>query len=155
MIQHVIDRMANNLFLLRGWSVTLITALLALMAANNSSLRFIAIAVIPILIFWLMDGYFLAQERQYRALYDKVSKQDPEKIDFSMNASPFRKGRNTWFRSFFSVTLISFYGLLSVLLVLIIYFTNQGKINHHLGNIWHEKSSSVSTSNAMHGVQGK
>ena len=35
-IQAIISRMASNLFFLRGWTITLIGALLALFSKNNS-----------------------------------------------------------------------------------------------------------------------
>ncbi len=71
MIQAVVNRMASNSFLLKGWSVTLVSALLAL-AAANSDRRFVFVAVLPLLMFWLLDAYFLRQERLFRKLYDKV-----------------------------------------------------------------------------------
>ena len=59
MIQAVVNRMANNSFLLKGWSVTLVSALLAL-AAANSDRRFVFVAVLPLLMFWLLDAYSAA-----------------------------------------------------------------------------------------------
>ena len=70
-IQAIISRMANNSFLLRGWVVTLVVALFALEKSSSNG-RFLFIANYPILIFWLLDGYFLSQERLFRALYDTV-----------------------------------------------------------------------------------
>lgn len=115
-IQGVINRMAGNSFLLKGWSVTLAAALFAL-SAKDANPKLIAIAYYPILVFWVLDGYFLSQERLFRSLYNKVRNTRETEIDFSMDTSEFNKGRNTWAASALSITLLIFYG--TVLLVML------------------------------------
>src|SRR6266853_1626382 len=85
-IQSAVGRMASNLFLLKGWTITLIAALFAL-AAKDSDKTYFFIAYLPALMFWALDGYFLSQERRFRALYDHVRKLDESEIDFSMDTS--------------------------------------------------------------------
>ena len=133
MIQGVITRMAGNLFLLKGWVVTLVAALLALLASKDSNPKFIFIALIPILIFWLMDGYFLSQERMYRDLYNDVARKKLNQIDFSMDARKYNEYRNTWFRCLFSKTLTIFYGLLLLLFLAIIYINFNIKLTITIG----------------------
>src|SRR5690242_13198261 len=70
-IQSIVNRMASNSFLLKGWSVTLVAALFAL-AAKDSDKKYIVVAYFPVLVFWILDAYFLSQERQFRKLYDAV-----------------------------------------------------------------------------------
>ena len=72
-IQAAVNRMASNLFLLKGWTVTLIAALFAL-AAKDAKPVYFAIAYFPPFMFWVLDGYFLSQERRFRSLYDHVRK---------------------------------------------------------------------------------
>lgn len=112
-IQQAINRMASNLFLLKGWTVTLIAAMFALAAKESRDLYFL-LAYFPALMFWLLDGYFLAQERRFRSLYDHVRKLDEHSIDFSMDTQPFKKSpsRNKWTRALFSPTLLIYYGVL-------------------------------------------
>lgn len=74
-LQAAINRMAGNLFLLKGWTVTLIAALFAL-AAKDANPLYAAIAYFPLFVFWTLDGYFLSQERCFRALYDHVRRLD-------------------------------------------------------------------------------
>lgn len=50
-IQGVIARLANNSFLLKGWSVTLVAAILAL-TVRNPSVYTVLLALFPALIFW-------------------------------------------------------------------------------------------------------
>lgn len=47
LIQEVIKRMANNSFLLKGWTVTLVTGILAL-ASKDTDKQYFWIAYIPI-----------------------------------------------------------------------------------------------------------
>ena len=109
MIQAVINRMAGNSFLLKGWSVTLVSALFAL-AAAKAEIIFAALAYFPVFSFWMLDAYFLWQERLFRALYDQVRGLDDTAIDFSMNTQPVSSKAGEWISAAFSLTLIIFYG---------------------------------------------
>lgn len=111
MIQGIINRMASNSFLLKGWSVTLISALFAL-AAKDSNQFFSFLAYFPCVVFWSLDGYFLWQERMYRKLYQDVAKKDLESIDFDMNAVKFKNEVDSWFCICFSSTLRLFHGVI-------------------------------------------
>lgn len=112
-IQQAINRMASNLFLLKGWTVTLIAAMFALAAKESKDFYFL-LAYFPTLMFWLLDGYFLSQERRFRSLYDHVRKLDEGAIDFSMDTQPFKETppRNKWSHALFSPTLLIYYGIL-------------------------------------------
>ena len=60
-----------------------------------------------------LDGYFLWQQRLFRALYDHVRQLEESDIDFSMDIQPFRTNRaRTWLGATFSRTLVGFYGFL-------------------------------------------
>lgn len=109
-IQNIISRMAGNLFFLRGWTITLIGALLALFSKNNSPDYVFYFLIVVVLVFWTLDGYFLSQERSYRDLYNHVRKLKEEEIDFSMDISEYQKyKKNTLIYSMFSLTLLIFY----------------------------------------------
>jgi hypothetical protein len=69
LLQGAISRMAANSFLLKGWSVTLATALLGL-SAKDARPGFALLALMPILTFWGLDAYYLALEKKFRDLYD-------------------------------------------------------------------------------------
>src|SRR6266849_541276 len=107
-IQSVINRMSGNCFLLKGWSVTLVAALFAL-AAKDANKNYVIVAYFPVVIFWVIDAYFLSQERLFRGLYDDIRKKKEDEIDFSMNAEQYYCRRNSWASSFFSKTLLLFY----------------------------------------------
>lgn len=110
MLQAVVTRMAGNSFLLKGWSVTLVSALFAL-AAANANVYFVYLAYFPVVVFWILDGYFLRQERLFRALYDRVRLlADTEPVDFSMDTEPVAAKVSSWPATCLSVTLRLFYG---------------------------------------------
>lgn len=110
-LQNIITRMNTNSFMIKGWSVTLVSALFAL-AADKANLKFAIIAYVPVVVFWALDGFFLAQERRYRMLYKEVAARPVEDIDFSLDASAFEKDTGTWCSSVFSKTLFPFHGSL-------------------------------------------
>jgi hypothetical protein len=123
-IQNIITRMANNSFLLKGWTVTLVAALFAL-AAQNANLDFVYLAFFPIVAFWVLDAYYLRQERLFRSLYNNIRNKDDSIIQsepFTMNTKPFEKTEKCWLRVMFSRTLSIFYlaTLLTVISVIFI-----------------------------------
>ena len=110
MIQQVITRMANNSFLIKGWSLTLLAALLAL-ALRDKIYQMLWISIIPVTMFWILDSYFLRQEMLFRKLYDKYRIQDQEtRTDFSMDTSELNSVISSWLCTIFSTTLLIFHG---------------------------------------------
>ena len=81
--------MASNSFYLKGWSITVITAIVTL-SFKESDWRIYSCALVLNIVFWFLDAYYLRQEKLFRELYNKVSKvSDDSLIDFSMNTSEF------------------------------------------------------------------
>jgi hypothetical protein len=121
-VQDVITRMNSNSFLIKGWNVTVVSALFAL-ASKESGFKFAIIAIGATLIFWIMDAYYLSQEKMYRKLYDKVRiLPDNGDFDFNMDASPYNAGDCTWWEAFKSKTLGWFYCLFLIIIGIVIYF---------------------------------
>jgi len=118
-IQEVISRMSRHSFVLKGWGVTLVAALFAL-AAKDVDVRLITVSFIPVLIFWLLDSYYLQRERLFRALYDEVRVKNDSHIDFSMDVDKFKEGRNVWLRCFVSGPLLGFYLPLLALMLIVV-----------------------------------
>jgi hypothetical protein len=121
MIQGIVNRLSQNSFLLKGWSVILISALFAL-SAQNKNQAFVFLAYLPLFVFWFLDAYFLCQERLFRALYDKVRLMKESDIDFCMDTSAFNIKNCTYRRVFFSKTLVAFHGTLlaAILIVMLV-----------------------------------
>ena len=111
MIQGVIARLANEAALIRGWALTVSSAIF-LFAAQSLNPLVAGVGLLPVFAFWGLNAYYLQAERQYRCLYDRVRKGDSSVPLFSMNA----RGEvvDTWLRTVWSVTLSPFYGVIVV-----------------------------------------
>ena len=125
MLQAVISRLASNSFALKGWAVTLVAGIFAL-SGNDAGKRYFLLAYMPIIVFWILDAYYLQQEKLYRALYDKVRQQDENKIDFCMDPSlpELKKEKSGFWECVISMTELGFYFPLAVTTAGIIYITH-------------------------------
>lgn len=98
LIQSVISRMAHNSFLIKGWAMTLMSALIAfgkdLILAENAGVYYLVLMIGILIPFWWLDAYFLKQERAFRCLYkDAIS--DPKAESRTMfNLNPGEHMRN-------------------------------------------------------------
>lgn len=117
LIQGAIARMSGNSFLLKGWTVTLVAALFAF-AAKDADRAFIVIAWVPLVVFGLLDTYYLWQEKLFREHYATVAALPAGQVNFSMNIEPHKQTRK-WRQSFVSPSIYGFYGPLALLLLVI------------------------------------
>ena len=111
MIQGVINRLGHDSFLIKGWSMAILAAGIVLIVRSGTLSEWIILTFLfPVAGFWILDGYFLWQERLFRKVYDDVRKQ--ETTDFAMNVRKHEnKPKCNWVASMFSVTLKLFYGI--------------------------------------------
>ena len=120
-IQNVITRMNSNSFMIKGWCVTLVAALFAL-GAKDSNVNLAIIVYIVIPSFWVLDGFFIIREKNFRELYNQVRLKDEKDIDFSMTPKPLNIG--DWIADGIATyTLVPFYGvmLIATFVVLIMF----------------------------------
>jgi hypothetical protein len=122
MIQNVISRMASNSFLLKGWTVTLVVGLLAFANIKEMDSKYAILALIPIIFFWILDGFFIQQERLFRKLYEYAAALENEKVDFSMDTKPFKKEVGSWLKAIFSKTHLLFYLPILLVTIIIVFF---------------------------------
>lgn len=124
-IQNVITRMNTNSFQIKGWSVVISSALLAIYSSTENK-NFFLVAAIPTLIFWFLDAYYLNQERKFRGLYNDVAgvTDKPKKIRaFEMRPDLYIGGKYSYWSSFFSITILKMYLSMIVILVgIFLYF---------------------------------
>ncbi len=111
MTQALINRLGSNSFQLKGWSMTVIVATMVLIARYDMQHPGIVLAVLlPVLGFWMLDGYFLWQERLFRQVYNEVRVQSD--TDFKMDVMKHvNKPQCSWRAAVFSVTLVIFYAV--------------------------------------------
>ena len=68
-IQAVITRHNSNSFMIKGWAITICTAIYTLAGTWKEPIL-AAISFFPIIIFWLLDSFYLANERCFVSLYN-------------------------------------------------------------------------------------
>lgn len=107
-IQSNISRMNQNSFQIKGWAITIVSALLAIYAGSikekgNGNVVFIFVAIAPTILFWLLDSYYLQQERKFCGVYNDVSnlsdKSSPQ-IDIREFEMPLNKYEGSKYRFF-------------------------------------------------------
>lgn len=113
-IQSNIARMNQCSFQMKGWMITIVSALLALFAASKGvqqagNVIYLFIAIAPTIIFWLLDSYYLQQERKFRGIYNNVANLTAEKdkivvSEFEMPLNKFNSGEYAFTSALFSKT---------------------------------------------------
>ena len=79
-IQSTINRLANNSFLIKAWSITLIGGISILTFSILNTLIF-SVLIGIVIIFWILDSYYLKTEKLFRELYrDNVDKYNSPKL---------------------------------------------------------------------------
>jgi hypothetical protein len=121
-IQSTITRMNQNSFQIKGWMITLVSALLALYASSERVV-YILIAIVPAVVFWFLDAYYLQQERRFRGVYNDVAGLSPDDSrinvrEFEMPIQKYQCGKYCYFNVLFSKTIFPLYGIVIVGLVI-------------------------------------
>ena len=73
-LQGIITRMATNSANCKTWCVSLVSAILVVIADKNKP-NYAWITLIPIVLFFLLDSYYLGQERNFREIYNNFVKE--------------------------------------------------------------------------------
>lgn len=118
-IQAVITRMNANSFQIKGWTVTIVSALLAIFASTKNH-NFILAGIFPNIVFWFLDSYYLQQERKFRGLYNDVAEVSdcPKQIKvFEMRLDLYADGEYSFWSSLTSITVLKMYLSITILLV--------------------------------------
>jgi hypothetical protein len=108
LIASTIARLAHHSFLLKGWSTTLTAALVAL-ALREDSTRLLAVPLVPAVVFWLLDGFYLAQERRFRRLHKTVVADLTKASDLQMDCPEPKCFREQWCGGVLSFTVALFH----------------------------------------------
>lgn len=118
MVQKIISRLANNSFLIKGWCITTTLAGIGFFLSNYNPIT-------PFLIFfsvtisWILDSYYLRQERLYRKLYEAVAsiKSTGKTYTYNMRITDFEDEVDD-----IPLTMISFPNVLLYTALLIVIF---------------------------------
>jgi len=113
-IQGVIERTVKNSFLLKGWCLTVLFALMTLSTSEPEVSKRLFYAVV--VSFYFLDTYFLYQEERFIDLYNYVRKKSG--TDFSLKVKKISK--KALLSSAFSFKNAFFYFIIA----LIVYFVH-------------------------------
>lgn len=123
-IQNVITRMNTNSFQIKGWSIVIVSALMAIYASTQNNYFFLT-AIFPTLIFWFLDAYYLNQEQKFRGLYNDVAgvSDKPKEIKlFAMRPDLYVGGQYSYWNTFFSPTIRMYSAMIISLVGIFMYF---------------------------------
>ena len=125
LIQNCITRMAQNSFLIKGWTLTVIAIVLALSEKLVDSIYLCLVLLIPLVAFWYLDAFFLRTERMYRKMYEWVldarHKEDYSQL-YDLNAKRFEGQVDSRCKIMWSVTLRVFYGIPFIIIIAIVVY---------------------------------
>lgn len=112
MIQGIITRMGQNSFQIKGWAIGIMIAIFSF-AGEQSNTRCILFTIVPLIIMWFLDSYYLQLERKFRLLYDDVRISE-ESRDYDMNFNDIKikvsdSYKISYFKILISATEIVFY----------------------------------------------
>jgi hypothetical protein len=123
-IYNTINRMSTNSFIIKGWLITLISAIFVL-SDNTTNQDFLYISILTIPVFWYLNAFFLKNERKYRKLYDDVRILNEDSIDFSMDTKEIKGMKYTLFSSLFSKSIWPLYLNILAINIILIYIYHQ------------------------------
>lgn len=125
LIQGCINRMAKNSFMVKGWALTIFAGVFAVSKTEiiNNLLLLICSVLVPYLAFWSLDTFFLYTERRYRKMYAWVlqeRKKGNTEFQYDLDPERFNKEGGSMVQSFFSKTLLLFYGVPTLVIILLV-----------------------------------
>jgi len=123
-LQSVISRMASNSAACKIWCITLVSAILVIIADKGKP-EYVWITVIPIVLFLFLDSYYLGLERFFRKVYNEfINKLHSntatlnDVFTVSVDAG-FKETIAFIFKALWSISVWPFYGLLGLMLIII------------------------------------
>lgn len=118
MYQGIIGRMANNSASCKTWAITIIAAMLVLIADDKIGSSSMWICYVPVILFLFLDSYYLALEKIFRDKQDSFlskvnSDEDYYSEIFSVGNMPTKKQQFCKIKeSVKSLSIFPFYGLI-------------------------------------------
>lgn len=131
MIQGIINRMAGNSGIMKGFAATTVAAMYGMCVAGGIKWYYLSTAFIPLIAFIVLDIYYLRSERRYRNLYNLVAEKEipPVLLYLNLRHPYFDKfkskiNKNTGiFKTLFSISIIGFYAWLIAVGIAVVLFS--------------------------------
>jgi hypothetical protein len=123
-LQSVIGRMATNSAACKTWCITLVSAVIVIVADKGKP-DYVWISVVPIALFVMLDSYYLALERQFRDVYNDFTRKlllesaTVNDVFFVAPRSGVATTSKNILKAFGSTSIWPFYVLLAVMLMVV------------------------------------
>ena len=143
MMQSNIERMANNSANCKTWLTTIVAGFLAIGCSVTAFNGWIFLSLLPICMFWYLDGYYLSLERgmrnRERYFLNEYGKEDFDYkkalYDFSTLTIDEDDGENGYVKTkhcWWTRSVLPFYASLFVVVILVILVLNRSEIRAFL-----------------------
>ena len=140
MLQDIINRMAANSSNCKAWTITLFTAMAALMIGVEAMRHWVWIILFPIALFYYLDAYYLGLENNFRDLEASFIKQLRGQADYTSSVYDFnfthaigyKKGKNLKKGLQSTATWPLYSTLAAISIVLCFVFANSPKENNNV-----------------------
>ena len=119
MIQGIIGRMSRFSANAKNFCITICAAIIAVAFQQQTSvLNWVAVGIV--VIFFLMDAYYLSLERRYRDFYEEVAARDvAANADMSLKTNPLSLA--DFSNALVSISVLPFYAVLMASMVGLLY----------------------------------
>ena len=121
--QAVIQRMASNSSSCKAWCITLVSAILVIVADKGKP-QYVLIAIVPTILFLVLDTYYLSLERCFRKSYNNfIEKLHTKRIVATDLYAVMPAGSvvRTFFKSLGSFSVWPFYATLGFMILVVKY----------------------------------
>lgn len=127
MIQEPIYRMSTISAIFKGFAATIVAGI-ATLSYNEVNTWVLGLSFVPVILFALLDIYYLRLEKQYRFLYEQV-RNDTHEIDFSMELPKDNKAAESriW-DCLKSPSIWLFYPIMLAILIIVLMLKIEGII---------------------------
>ena len=126
LLQENINRMSGNSSSCKTWLVTLVAAILAIQLTSDELRNVLWVALGLIVLFYILDSYYLALERKFVSIEKEFIKQALEKEDglvspglYSFDIKSITDRRATIWSAFFSPSTCPFYLILFCIVLIV------------------------------------
>jgi hypothetical protein len=118
LLQAIVARIAGNSASLKNYCVTLTTAICGLAITLHQPV-IVLLALLPIVVFAVLDARFLHIERRFRGLFDRIRQEDwatPPSFEIGLRTAP----AVSYWGTLCSWSIVIYYGLLLIGVVMVV-----------------------------------
>ena len=117
-LQNVIQRMSSNSNSCKAWCITVVSAILVIVADKGKP-NFAFIALIPTFLFFTLDAYYLALEKSFRQTYNQFVKRIHSGLATTEDLFDVHPSGGQWKHRLKAISSFSVWGFYFTLMLLI------------------------------------